>query len=493
MAKFKERESFETSQLERCACLVSFTTPKLASYASFYAITVRMSFSVEYLVNFLRIIENVQRIRISPHYCHNHSLPPFFRYFVVFLSHTLSFNSSSASTIEMARKDKNKTGNNDNNNDKNDNDKKTKTMTNDEDNKKREARKKRFAQPSVLDADADANIGRLFGEEEEAMEQDGDDDDEFGIGALFDRNVHVDDSVLESDDDEEAPADELSRNSPRTSQAQTSSTRPSRSTLRFYVEPRAEEVEKGPRYDWTPSKTAYGETPLTRRDVGCQATFGSESLVKRRELIRRHRSKKRARLEARIESRLKADTPEASPIQHRATSSSGRQEAKDQEAKQRLEKPPPPKRPRHSSKPQEDLRARLQNRQQNATQPQKRARIDPPTPSDADKKAQISRRQYKARKEEQPSRRQRKKQKRIEAARQQAREQSPQPSTSSGSSLPAGIEGYMARMREELLRHLEATSGGSQQREDRDRRSPSPFGGSGPKNKGKGKGKGKRD
>ena len=325
------------------------------------------------------------------------------------------------------------------------------------------------------------------------MEEDDNDDDEFGIGGLFDRNASVDDTVLESDDDGKAPVDELSNHPPRTDRAQLPSNRLPRSTLRCYVEPGAEEVVKGPRYDWTPAKTAYGETPLTRRDIGCQATFGSDSLSKRRELIRRHRSKKRARLEARIESRLKANLPEASSLQHRDTSSSGRQEATEQEARQRLEKSPPPKRPRHSSKPHEDLRARIQKRQQNTSQVQKRVRIDPPSSSDADKKAQSARRQHQTRKDERPSRRQRKKQKKIEAARQQTREQSPQPSTSSGSSIPAGIEGYMARMREELMRHLEANAGSIRQRDDRRERSPSPFGNGGPRNKGKGKGRGKKD
>ena len=489
MAKFKERERLEPSQLESCVYLVSFITPKFAFYSSSHAIIPRLMFKFECFFSFLE--KNVRKSS----YVHLHELIDTSPYYscrlVVFLIffQFLSSNSNSSAASKM-EKDDNKTGDNNNNSNKDNSNKKTKTTTNDEDNKKRAARQKRFAQPSILDSDVGASIGRLFGEEEEAMEEDDDGDDEFGIGGLFDRNASVDDTVLESDDDGKAPVDELSNHPPRTSRAQLPSNRLSRPTLRCYVEPGAEEVVKGPRYDWTPSKTAYGETPLTRRDIGCQATFGSDSLSKRRELIRRHRSKKRARLEARIESRLKANLPEASPLQHRDTSSSGRQEATEQEARQRLEKSPPPKRPRHSSKPHEDLRARIQKRQQNASQ---RVRIDPPSSSDADKKAQSARRQHQTRKDERPSRRQRKKQKKIEAARQQTREQSPQPSTSSGSSIPAGIEGYMARMREELMRHLEANAGSIRQRDDRRERSPSPFGNGGPRNKGKGKGRGKKD
>ena len=509
MAKSKERESFESSQLERCANLVSFMTPEFAIHFSFRAIKMRVMFNIECLINLFKLQKIFQRtIFISPHYC---------CMFVVLFSHSLSFTSQST---KMAKNNKNKTSDNNNNKDKNDDNKRTNTMTNDEDNKKREARKKRFAAPSILDADADVNLGGLFREEEEAnhatpsssnsnaaptaspreeeepMEEEN--DDEFGIGALFDRNAPINDAILNSDDDDDdddARADELSRDQPRPSRAEASSNRPSRPTLRCYVEPEAEEVEKGARYDWTPSKTAYGDTPLTRRDIGCQASIGSESLNRRRELIRRHRSKKRARLEARIESRIRSSEsrPDPSPSQDRDASSSRRQEAKRKEGGREIVTPPLPKRPRHPPKPQEDLRARLQNRQHKVTQPQKRARIEPPQPSDADKKAQIARRQYKARKDEQPSRRQRKKQKKAEAARQQARERSPQPSTSSGLSLPAGIEGYMARMREELLQHLEANAGELRVREDRRRRSPSPFGNSGPKDKGKGKGKGKRD
>ena len=48
MAKSKERESFESSQLERCANLVSFMTPEFVIF-SIRATTPRVTFNIECL------------------------------------------------------------------------------------------------------------------------------------------------------------------------------------------------------------------------------------------------------------------------------------------------------------------------------------------------------------------------------------------------------------------------------------------------------------
>ena len=327
----------------------------------------------------------------------------------------------------MARRNKNKTNDNNNNNDKNDENNATKTTTNDEDRKKREERRRRFNAPALLESE-DAGLDNLFEEalpsaassstatrrrpsptqqeEETAMEED--DDSDFGIGSLFDKNVPTNDDVLDSDEQEVAD-----NSTPRQRDS-----RPKRRTLRCYIIAEQGEVEYGARRDWAPSKTSAGVAPLTTRDVGCQTRCGNDSLARRREMLRRHRSNKRARQAAKNVSTTSTtaserEAPAGGAITH------------------------PQKRPRQNSTQQEDLRTKLKQRRQDH-QPQKRVRIDSPLPKSSFKEAQRARDFYKAR-HEGSSRGHKKKPSPSPhrpppppPSRKRSRPSSPQPSTSTG-------------------------------------------------------------
>ena len=391
-------------------------------------------------------------------------------------------------------KDKNNTGDNNNNRKQDDKNKKTKTTTNDEDDKKREARRRRFATPAILETEEDAGLNSLFDapppsavstsdatprqtpakqqEEETAMEED--DDSDFGIGSLYNNETPLNDDVLESDEQE--VVDTSTTQQPR-------QPRPKYRTLRCYIIAEEGEVEYGVRKEWTPSKTSSGEAPLTVRDIGCQTRCGNDSLARRREMLKRHRANKRARLAAKFSSTTStsaADIPAGGAINH------------------------PQKRSRQTPTQQEDLRAKLKQRQQ-VNHPPKRARIDARLPKSSSKEAQKARDFYKAR-HDGSSKGQQKKQRPRQSplppppsSRKRSRPSSPQPSTSSGISnqLP---KSFVEKMRESLVSALNLELQRYEGASDRRRRSPSPRNDKDSKKdegkdkgKGKGKGKGRRD
>ena len=271
MAKFKERESNENSQLViYIDSYVLHFTFMLWIYPSFYAIEYhkKVLFNSSDLTH--KGTAHLKVIDIA-------SLQ-FIRLFFVVLSSRLFSSKFHIPRREkhlsaMAKNDNNKTGDNDNNeNDKNQN--KTKTTTNDEDEKKREQRRKRFAATAFLDTDADTNIGGLFGEDvarlphpsassssssaaaskaaphpspqvtEEPMDQDDDDDDdELGTGPSFDRDTPINDAILESD------ADDKSAGPSSSSKAKDSRKKPPprsspKHTIRQYVTAEEGEITK---------------------------------------------------------------------------------------------------------------------------------------------------------------------------------------------------------------------------------------------------------
>ena len=515
MDKFKERESNESSHLvtydEYCVLrkfhtTLSYSSPLILQYVRTMVFYVSSDFLKQRII-LARIASNLRLVSCLS--------------FVAFSSHVFSFvNSISAVNFPTMAKNNN---NNDKTNDNKDNsnktvpDYKTLTKTNDEDNKKRMQRKKRFAKPALLDTPANANIGGLFEEDsarlpnssaipsssgadpistEEPMEQDGDDD--IGVGGLFDRDAPIDDSVLESD----ADSPKVAAKSPPPPPPP-----PQQRTLRQYVTPGEEEVVYGVRYEWAPSKNAWGETPQTRRDIGCQAQLGGATLVRRRQILKRHRDKKRARTEPSKESgqpstSKAADTrknpPKASKIQNSDTSSSGRKEAVGGQKKkegdatvsrlQEKEAPSsrsPPRPPRAKG---EDLRRILDRRHQECARPSKRARYESPPRRQSDQQAEKARRFFKTRNAEKRHGRQRQEQRQKDRKRQRSRRSSPQAGPSRRSADPPS-RSFMESMRDELMQAINMGFE-ARDREDR-RRSPSPFGAGGPKNKGKGKGKGK--
>ena len=327
------------------------------------------------------------------------------------------------------------------------------------------------------------------------MDQDGNDD--IGVGALFDNDAPIDDSVLESDSD-----------SPKVTESPPPPPPPQRRTLRQYVTPSEEEVAYGVRYDWTPSKNAWGETPQTRRDIACQAQLGGATLARRREILKRHRDKKRARTDSSKESgqpstskaaEARQSPPKASQSRRSDTSSKGRKEAPGKKTNnedkatvsrpQEKEAPSSRSPPRPSRAQREDLRRVLERRHQDCARPSKRARYESPPRRQSDHQAQKARRFFKSRNAEKRSGRQRQEQRQKDRKRQRSNRSSPQ-ARPFRRSADASSRSFMENMKEELM---EAINLGfeARDREDRRQRSPSPFGAGGPKNKGKGKGKGK--